>query len=195
MEACTMERTRRKWGVSAVGLLLVVLGGALTIAQQVDVDPIGRVADVGWSLLVIAPGVVLLIASLVPRPPAGLGLAIAGAVVTTVGLLLGYQNATDHWESWAYAWTLVAIGAPGVVLLLYGLVFRRRDLWHNGLRLMAVSAALFIAGFWFFEAMFETGRVPLNVGSWWAVAVIAIGAVLIGAGVLGRRPRSSVAKS
>jgi hypothetical protein len=176
-------------------VVLVVLGGILLIARQVDLDPLAKLADAGWPLLVILPGVVLMAASLVPTPPAGLGFAIAGAVVTAVGLLLGYQNASDHWESWAYAWTLVAIGAPGMALLLYGLVFRRSDLWRTGLRLAVVSVVLFIAGFWFFEAVFETGRAPVDVASRWPVGLIAIGALLIGASVFRRRPQSRIAQT
>ena len=34
-------------------------------------------------------------------------------VVTTVGLVLLYQNTTGRWESWAYAWALVGPAASG----------------------------------------------------------------------------------
>ena len=39
------------------------------------------------------------------------GLAIAGSIVTVSGLILLIQDATAHYESWAYAWALVFPGA------------------------------------------------------------------------------------
>src|SRR2546422_1065117 len=77
-----------------------------------------KLGDAFWPFYVIAPGVALVALGLTQRH--GSGLTIAGSVVTMTGLLLLYQNATDHWESWAYAWALVAPGGSGLGMLLYG---------------------------------------------------------------------------
>src|SRR5919109_2521187 len=104
-------------GVStaALGIGFIVVGLALLAVQLLDID----VGEVGWPLFVIVPGVVLLVIGLLGRGAAGM--AIGGCVVTAVGLLLLYQNASDHWESWAYAWALVGPGAFGLGLTVAGL--------------------------------------------------------------------------
>ena len=61
----------------------------------------------------------------VEQLPRGLGFAIAGTIVTTIGFLLLYQDSTGHWESWAYAWALLTLAA-GLGTLIYGLAIGRR---------------------------------------------------------------------
>jgi hypothetical protein len=51
-------------------------------------------------------------------------LATAGGVVTMIGLVLLVQNATDRFETWAYAWTLAFVVGAGIgrwLLILAGL--------------------------------------------------------------------------
>ena len=38
------------------------------------------------------------------------GLAVPATIITTIGLILFYQNITHNWESWSYAWTIILIG-------------------------------------------------------------------------------------
>ena len=98
-----MERTRetgRERGVAA-GIVLVVAGGVVLAARQAGFEVGNLVADGGWALFIIVPGLALLATAFVPTPPQGLGFAIAGSVVTTVGLILLYQETTETWESWA----------------------------------------------------------------------------------------------
>ena len=64
--------------------------------------------------LIVVPGVALLIASFAVPPRGGLGLAIPGAIIATVGLILWFQSAYDAYATWVYAWALVAPTAPGV---------------------------------------------------------------------------------
>jgi hypothetical protein len=45
---------------------------------------------------------------------------MAGGVVTMAGLVLGVQNATDRFDTWAYAWTLVLLVGPGTGRWLVG---------------------------------------------------------------------------
>src|SRR5437879_1309895 len=53
-----------------------------------------------WPLFVVIPGVLMLLGALQGRPRSA-GLAVPGSVITMVGLVLLYQNATNHWQSWA----------------------------------------------------------------------------------------------
>jgi hypothetical protein len=176
-----------RWnGLAVVGTLLVVAGLGWFVARELRFNPFVAVADAGWPLFVIIPGVILLTSSLIPRPPRGVGLAIAGTIVTTVGAVLLYQQTTGNWASWAYAWALVGPGAAGLGMAVYGLVFRQHELLRVGARLVAIAAAIFIVGFWYFETVFATGNAPFDLGTWWPAALVAVGIVVLVAGFAGR---------
>src|SRR2546421_1524409 len=95
---------------STVGLLLVLAGAILLLAEFVHID----LGHYGWPLFVIVPGIALLVVSVTSRGFVGEGLAIFGSILTITGLILLYQNSTDHFNSWAYAWALVFPGAVGI---------------------------------------------------------------------------------
>lgn len=171
--------------VLIVGSILVLGGIAALTLRLAGVDVIDFVGESGWPLFVIVPGLILLAASLFPAAPSGVGFAIAGSIVTVVGLLLLYQQSSGHWESWAYAWALVGPGGAGLGLLAYGLLFRQRDLVTPGLWLVAIAAVLFTVGFWFFETVFDSGRVPADLETWWPVAFIGAGVIVLLAGFFG----------
>jgi hypothetical protein len=180
-----MQRTapQRTIPASAVlGLLLVAVGAAVLFAREAGVNVYAWFGPVGWPVFVIAPGVVLLFASLVPTRPNGVGLAVAGAVVTTVGLILAYQSRTAHWNSWAYVWTLLP-GAAGLGLIGYGLICRERPMVDRGLWLAGIAGVLFAAGAWFFEGVFAGQPRPQDI-DWWPMGVIVIGAVVLAGGLL-----------
>ena len=180
-------RTFRWGGLTAVGLLFVLVGVGLFVLQALRLDPFAAIADTGWPFFVILPGLTLLVLSFVPRPPHGLGFAIAGTIVTVVGSVLLYQQTTGHWESWAYAWALVGPGGAGLGMLVYGVAFRQSDLLPVGARLVAISAVIFTVGYWYFETVFSTGRVPLDLGSSWPFVLVGVGGIAVIAGLL-RRP-------
>ena len=140
------ERGRDRGGVT-IGVLLIVLGVLFLAGESLHVDW-GRY---GWPMFVIVPGVVLMILGLAVPNEAGLGMAIPGGIITTVGLILAFQDSTGAYASWAYAWALVAPGSIGVSLLLYGLLHRRLDLLDAGLRTAAVGLGLFVG----FGLLFE----------------------------------------
>ena len=167
-----------------LGVALLLIGIALFIGQLFDVG----IDDVGWPAIVIGIGVVILVLGLFVNHEQGM--VIGGTVATTVGLVLLYQNNTGHWESWAYAWALVGPGAAGLGMLVYGLIFGQRDLLSAGARLVAIAAAIFVAGYWYFETVFATGQAPLELGQWWPVVVVGAGLLALVAGFLGRGSRN-----
>ena len=142
-------------------------------------------AELERATAIIVPGVALLVAAFVPTPPDGIGFAVAGSVVTTVGLILLYQETTENWESWAYVWALIPMAA-GIGITGYALLTGHRDIAATGVRLAAVAGALFLVGAWYFNAIFETGRNPIDIGAWWPVVVIGIGALVLGRAALMR---------
>ena len=134
-------------GGLTLGILLIVVGALFLAGEQFHLDW-GRY---GWPMFVIVPGVVLLILGLAVPNEVGLGMAIPGGIITMVGLILAFQDSTDTYASWSYAWALVAPGSVGVSLLLYGLLHRRLDLVDAGLRTGAVGLGLFVGFGLFFE--------------------------------------------
>lgn len=179
-----MERTpetSRARGTAA-GLVLLAVGGVALAARQAGVE-LGSLVDGGWPLFIIVPGVALLAAAFVPAPPDGLGFAIAGSIVTTVGAILLYQQTSGNWESWAYAWALIPLAA-GSGMSVYGLLTGHRDIAGSGVRLAVVAGLLFLIGTWYFNAVFETGRIPIDIGTWWPVVVLGLGLLVLGRALL-----------
>jgi hypothetical protein len=132
-----------------------------------------------WPFYVIAPGVALAALGLAQRN--GSGLTVAGSIVTIVGLVLLYQNATDHWESWAYAWALVGPGGSGLGMLLYGVRSANRKMAREGFWQILVAIGLFVAGFIFFEGIIGISGRRLPLPEWvLPIVIITLGvAVLI----------------
>jgi len=177
---------------AVIGLLLIAVGAvALVVRELVGVNFFASIGPWGWPFFVIVPGVVLLGLALVPAPPRGVGFAIAGAIVTTVGGILLYQSQTEHWNSWAYAWALIPASA-GVAMVLYGLLTGTRGLLASGLWLAGIAAVMFAAGAWFFEGLFAGDDRSIDLGNWWPVGVMVIGALVVVRAVM---PRGSAAPS
>ena len=74
-----------------LGVILVIAGALLFVGQLLDIG----IDDVGWPFIIVGVGVVILILGLFVNREQGM--VIGGTVVTTVGLVLLYQNSTDHW--------------------------------------------------------------------------------------------------
>jgi hypothetical protein len=172
-------------GTAVVGGILIVLGLLFLAGQQLDID----IARFGWPFYVIAPGVALLVFGLTMRH--GSGMTIAGGIVTMVGLILLYQNATDHWESWAYAWALVAPGASGAGMLLSGTRGGDAKMARDGFWQILVGLGLFAAGFVFFEGIIGISGDRLPLPEWvLPVVVIGLGLAVLVRGMMGGRGRS-----
>ncbi|MBP1704988.1 MAG: hypothetical protein H6Q36_727 [Chloroflexi bacterium] len=154
-----------------LGLALILVGAGLLLGWTVEID-------IGWPAWIIGPGLVIFVLAFVVRGSAGAGLAVAGSVVTAVGVILAIQEVTDTWASWAYAWALVAPGAVGAGLLLYGLWTRDHEMARGGFGAMVAGLVIFGLGFAFFE-----GVIGLNDLSG-PVADLIVPACLVGLGAL-----------
>jgi hypothetical protein len=169
------EKPRRgSAGTAWLGGVLIAAGLIFFIGQWLDVDW----GAATWPFYVIAPGLALLAFGLTQRN--GSGLAIAGSIVTMVGLVLLYQNATDRWESWAYAWALVGPGGSGLGMLLYGTRSANRRMARDGFWQILVAIGLFLAGFVFFEGIIGISGERLPIPDWiLPAAVITIGVIVL----------------
>ena len=171
----------RRWRdrEAVFGGLLLLLGVLVLAGQALELE-LGRV---GWPLFVILPGLGLLGLGLTASGRPGEVLAMAGGVVTMVGLVLLVQNATDRFETWSYAWTLLVVGA-GIGRWLVGATRGRRDLAVSGGWLIATGLAAFLGFAVLFEAVIGIGgRTPGGVGRYTLAALL----ILAGLVLLGRR--------
>jgi hypothetical protein len=156
---------------AVLGAILIFIGLAFLAVRYLDVF---QGADV-WPLFIIGPGVALLVLGLfLPN----LGMLVGGSVVSTVGLVLAWQNMTGRWESWAYAWALVGPTASGVGSFLGGLRTGNPRLRDAGMWQIAIGLALFAGFYLFFEQVVGLSGDPLPLPEW------VMPAVLIGIGVL-----------
>jgi len=166
----------------AIGLVLVVIGAALFGGQLLGIG----IEDIGWPFFVIAAGVAIVVIGLVVADEQGM--VIGGAITTTVGLVLLYQDQTGRWESWAYAWALVGPAASGLGLALWGVRSGNAGDVRNGVWGMLGGLAIFAVAFLFFEGVIGIGGDRLALPEWLLpVAVIAIGLAVLGRAVLERR--------
>ncbi len=147
------KRDRDSGGL-VFGLLLILVGGAFLLTNVTGFN----FDKYGWPAFIIVPGLLLLVLGLAIRSEGGLGAAIPGGLLLSVGLLLAFQDATDSYESWAYAWALIAPGSVGATLFLFGLTHARMDLIDSGLRTAAVGIGLFIGFGLFFENVIGLGE-------------------------------------
>lgn len=101
-----MNRRRRR--SITFGVLLILIGGWFLAVELIE--PLNNWANAfaEWPMWIVAVGVLFLIAALVGGTP---GLAVPAAVISGIGGILYYQNATGEWGTWAYAWALI----PGFV--------------------------------------------------------------------------------
>jgi hypothetical protein len=169
-----------------IGLILVVAGAIILVGRLTDFS-LGVPA---WPLWLIVPGVAMVVGSFAIPPRGGLGLAIPGAILTMVGVVLLFQAATGLYATWAYAWALVAPTGPGLGMLLYGLVRRDGELARDGLKTTLVGLGLFIGFGLFFEGVLGLSGDPLaNAREILPVAAIVLGVLLVLASFAGSRRR------
>ena len=152
------------------GGLVLILVGVFFLAFQFFPDLRAWIEPrTAWPLIIVAVGVVQFIVALVTWTP---GMIVGACVVTGIGGLLYWQNATGNWASWSYAWALIP-GFSGVGIFFSNAM---RGDWSAAVRrggnLIATSAVLFLI----FGSLF--GGINL-LGGYWPVLLIALGVFLL----------------
>lgn len=162
------------------GATLIGIGILLFLVQAAGMVLGVDLSALTWPFFVIVPGVVIAVVALFIPGESGLGIGIFGGILTTVGLILLYQNSMNHWESWAYAWALVAPTSPGVVHLVFGLLRGRRDWVHSGLNLITIGLVIFLVAAAFFELVVGISGFRFAWGGIvWPLLLIVLGTVLL----------------
>ena len=136
----TLETQNQRVGAALVG------AGVLLLIVRIFSWNIGGL----WPLFLLVPGVALLVAAALGGASVS-ALFVPGSVVTILGVIFSFQNATDYFESWVYVWALLP-AAVGVGLLLYGRRSGNPELESTGRRLAGIFTLVFLVAAIFFEA-------------------------------------------
>jgi len=130
-----------------------------------------------WPFFVIGVGLLFFVGMLAGGRSVS-GLAIPGSIITTIGLMLFYQNITGHWESWSYGWTVILMSV-GVGIFIMGIWGQNATQRSAGLRLLRLGLILFVIFGAFFELIFTAGN-PFGLRSViFPVALILLGLYLV----------------
>jgi hypothetical protein len=177
-----MQTNRSNAGALVGGAVLIAFG-LLALAGQIF-----RKVDWGflWPFTVIGIGAVFFLAMFAGGKQTA-GFAIPGSIVGGIGLMLLFQNITQHWESMSYFWTLIIlfVGAGLYIMGWYGGDAGQKQ---SGVRVMKVGFILFIIFGAFFELIFSSFNNMI-----FPVLLILLGVYLIlnRSGMLGRKKDDS----
>lgn len=163
---------------SLAGALILITLGAWFLA--VELSPQVRAFAYGgetWPLQIVGIGALMLLVALLTFTP---GWAVPACIVGGLGGLLYWQNATDNWASWAYAWTLIP-GFVGVGIILAGLLEGKPRGALIGGGWTIFSSLLLFGIFGSF-----LGGLSL-VGQLWPLLLIVVGVILLGQAFLRSR--------
>src|SRR5512142_446604 len=176
------------WGLWG-GAALIGLGIVFMLGQLFSVD----VMNYLWPFFILGVGAAFFIGMFAGGRSMG-ALAVPGSVITTVGLILFFQNLFGLWATWAYAWTLIISGA-GVGLVIFGNWSEQPDLRRAGR--VVIGAGL--AFFFIFGLFFELGASLLGQrslgGIFWPLALILLGLYVLFGRVLFNQVSGPVSRS
>ena len=151
-------------GALVSGISLILLGVLFLISQFIPTS---------WPMIIVGVGAIFLIVAAVTRLP---GLAIPGAIIGSLGLLLLWQSITSNWESWFYTWPLIP-GAVGLGLVLAGAVGMENRRARTVGWIWLGEGVAFALAFWWLRTMYA---------SWftWPFILIGLGAMFLLAALL-----------
>lgn len=157
--------------ISVAPLLLVGAGVAILLANLFHIHLI----DILWPAFVIGPGLLMLWPAYQSTPESRSAwsfLAIPGAMAVALGVLLFLMNLVDHFESMAYAWTLVlAAGAQG-----YAYMKRFEESGQAADKAYRFVRTMLLA-FMGLATVFEL-FIFRSLGDWWPLLLIGLGAYM-----------------
>jgi hypothetical protein len=165
---------QRNAGALVAGSLLIIFG-LLALAGQIFRG--FNFWNTFWPFFIIGFGLLFFVGMFAGGRSVS-GLAIPGTIITAIGLMLFYQNLTNHWESWSYGWTVILM-AVGLGIFIMGVWGQNASQRSAGLRVLRIGLILFIIFGAFFELIFTAGM-PFGLRSIiFPVALILLGLYMI----------------
>lgn len=164
-----MSRERRSDLV--FGIILLLIGGWFLTAQFNLVPGLNKIMNVQyqWPLIIIGVGVFLFLLGLLIRAP---GMSVPACIVGGIGGILYWVNSSGNWGDWSYLWTLIP-GFVGIGVVLSTLLGgNEKGGYREGLRLILVSAILFVVFVMIFSGQTHLLR-------YWPILVILAGIWII----------------
>lgn len=144
-------QTNRSNAGALIGGAIMIAFGLLALAGQVF-----RGVDWGflWPFIIIAAGAIFFVGMFAGGKQTA-GLAIPGSIIGGIGLVLLFENITNHWESMSYFWTLIImfVGAGIYIMGWYGGDANQKK---SGMGVMKVGLILFVVFGAFFELIFSS---------------------------------------
>lgn len=160
---------------SLVGGSLLIIFGALALLGQIFRN--FNFWNTFWPFFIIGFGLLFFVGMFAGGRSVS-GLAIPGTIITTIGLMLFYQNLTNHWESWSYGWTVILMSV-GLGIFIMGTWGQSASQRAAGLRVLRIGVIMFIIFGAFFELIFTAGM-PFSLRSIiFPAALILLGLYLI----------------
>ena len=184
--------SQRNAGALVGGSLLIIFG-LLALAGQLFRN--FNFWNTFWPFIIIGFGLLFFVGMFAGGRSVS-GLAIPGSIITTIGLILFFQNVTNYWESWSYGWTVILM-AVGLGIFIMGAWGQNASQRAAGLRVLRIGLIMFIIFGAFFELIFSAGA-PFGLRSIiFPAALILLGVylVLTRSGLLGSQASDSSAES
>lgn len=157
-----------------LGILLIAIGAWLVATRQIPslAQFTENMTGATWT---IGAGLLILLIGLITNAP---GMAVPASIVAGVGGILFYQDRVNDYSSWAYMWTLIP-GFVGVGTILAGVLGEntRRNL-AGGLRLIVISAVLFLV----FATFLGNTKILGEYGA--AILLILLGVFVLARGIM-----------
>ena len=144
---------KRNPGLLVAGLILIAFG-LLALADRLLSG--FQFWHYLWPVILIAVGGLFFVGMFAGGKSVA-GLAIPGSIIGVLGLMMLLQNLGDHWESWAYGWTVLLISV-GLGIFIMGAYTGDQYRRQAGLRVMKVGAILFVIFGGFFEMIFSLSQ-------------------------------------
>jgi hypothetical protein len=146
--------------------VLLILVGALILAAQI-IPGFSDLINISfsWPVIIIAVGLLLFVFGLFAGEP---GMSVPAAIVTGIGCIFYWQDATGSWSSWSYIWSLIP-GFVGIGLVLAGLLGdNTRQSIREGINLILISLILFAI----FGSIFGGFQI---LGQYWPALLVLLG--------------------
>ncbi len=171
--------TRERKSDLVFGILLFIIGAWFLAAEFSILPGLNELMNIQyqWPFIVIGVGVFLFLMGLLLRAP---GMLVPACVVGGIGGILYWNNYTQDWGAWSYLWTLIPgfVGIGTILSTLLGGEEKKKYL--DSLRLILVSAVLFVI----FLIFFSGGGTLIR---YWPIIVILAGFWVIIRTILSKR--------